>query len=632
MDAAPADSTPTSSSGTPGVTRVLIANRGEIAVRIIRACRELGIESVAIYSDADSGAAHVRLADHAVRVGPEDARQSYLDIDAVLAAAERSGADAVHPGYGFLSENADFVDRVVAAGLTFVGPSASAMRTLGDKARAKQAAASAEVPTVPEWDIDAVPADAFPVLVKATAGGGGRGMRRVDRPEDLADAIVSARREALAGFGDDTLIVEQLVTGARHVEVQLIADAHGNVRYVGDRDCSLQRRHQKVVEEAPAPGLSQSLRAAMGEATVRLAQAASYVNAGTAEFLVAPDGHYYFLELNARLQVEHPVTEEAFGIDLAQWQLRIARGEQLSFEQDDVAQCAHAIEARLYAEDPISFLPTGGELVELTLPSGADVRVDHGLTVGARVSLAYDPLLAKVIAIGSTRDEARRRLIAALRELSVLGAITNAALLLHALELPDFVAATHDIATLEANLLDASAVEPSAALVDAARAVNTTSGSTTGSTEAGDPFRAIGAWRQAGLSTAPSIVEPGDVARALDTQVTGTIHAVERGDDLWFSARGVTYHVPRSPIAASVAATGADTQGDHAELTAPMPGTVISALAAGDEVLAGQAIVVLEAMKMENSISAPFAGRVDRLAVKVGDLVAKGAVLAEVVR
>ncbi|MBC7461144.1 MAG: acetyl/propionyl-CoA carboxylase subunit alpha, partial [Thermoleophilia bacterium] len=533
------------------MTRVLIANRGEIAVRIVRACRGLGIESVAVYSDADAHAAHVRLADHAVRIGPEDARQSYLDIDAILAAAAASGADAVHPGYGFLSENADFVDRVVADGLTFIGPSASAMRTLGDKARAKQAAASANVPIVPEWDLDDVPADAFPVLVKAAAGGGGRGMRRVDRPADLAEAIVSARREALAGFGDDTLIVEQLVTGARHVEIQLLADAHGNARYVGDRDCSLQRRHQKVVEEAPAPGLPHALRMAMGEAAVRLAQAASYVNAGTAEFLVAPDGRFFFLELNARLQVEHPVTEEAFGIDLAQWQLRIARGERLTFEQDQLTQRAHAIEARLYAEDPVTFLPTGGELVELHLPSGSGVRVDHGLTVGARVSLAYDPLLAKVIATGPTRDDARRRLIEALQELSVLGAITNAALLLHALELPDFVAGTHDIATLESNLLDASAVEPSAALVAAARARISAPGIAE-DVATSDPFRAIGAWRQAGLATDVDAGEP------LDADATGQIRVTQRGDDLWFSADGVTYQVPRSPIATSIAAAGID--------------------------------------------------------------------------
>jgi acetyl/propionyl-CoA carboxylase alpha subunit len=376
------------SKAASGVTRLLIANRGEIAVRIIRAARALGIETVAIYSDADAGAMHVRMADHAVRIGPENARESYLDIERVIAAAAASGADSVHPGYGFLSENPAFVDACVEAGLTFVGPSAEAMRSLGDKARAKQVAAEASVPTVPEWDIDDVPADAFPVLVKAAAGGGGRGMRRVDRPEDLPGAIESARREALAGFGDDTLIVEKLVTGARHVEIQLLADAHDTQLYVGDRDCSLQRRHQKVVEEAPAPELPHTLRVAMGEAVVRLAKVAGYVNAGTAEFLVDRDGSFYFLELNARLQVEHPCTEEAFGIDLAQWQLRIARGERLTVEQASLVPHAHAIEARLYAEDPVTFLPTGGEIAQLHLPEREGVRVDHALLEGQRVSLA----------------------------------------------------------------------------------------------------------------------------------------------------------------------------------------------------------------------------------------------------
>ena len=620
----------TTADGSPGVTRVLVANRGEIAVRIMRACRELGIESVAVYSDADADAAHVRFADHAVHIGPEDARASYLDIDRVLEAAATSGADAVHPGYGFLSENATFVDRVVAAGLTFVGPSGDAMRALGDKARAKEAADRADVPTVPEWDIDEVPNDAFPVLVKAAAGGGGRGMRRVDTAEQLPAAIDSARREALAGFGDDTLIVERLVTGARHVEIQLIADAHGNVRYVGDRDCSLQRRHQKVVEEAPAPGLPQTLRMAMGEAAVRLAQEAGYVNAGTAEFLVDGHGRFYFLELNARLQVEHPVTEEAFGIDLAQWQLRIARGERLTFEQDEIVQQSHAIEARLYAEDPVSFLPTGGEIIALHLPSGADVRVDHGLTVGGRVSLAYDPLLAKLIATGPTRDAARRTLLAALRELSVLGAITNAALLQHALELPEFVAGTHDVATLEANLLDSTATEPDDAIVAAARA-ELAGRSRAAGDAAADPFRAVGAWRQHGLRDDADMEAARATAYRSD-EGGERLHVAERGDRLWFASGGITYEVPRSPIAALAAAGGGDDHGDTAALHAPMPGTVIQALEVGTDVSAGQAIVVLEAMKMENSISAPFAGRVERLDVRVGDLVAKGAVLAEVTR
>jgi acetyl-CoA/propionyl-CoA carboxylase biotin carboxyl carrier protein len=608
---------------TASVTRVLVANRGEIAVRIIRACHALGIEAVAVYSDADERAPHVLLADQAVRLGPEPARESYLDIDRVLEAARASGADAVHPGYGFLSENAAFVDRCVAAGLTFVGPSGDAMRALGDKARAKEVAARAKVPTVPEWAPDSVPDDAYPVLVKAAAGGGGRGMRRVDRAADLPGALESAAREAEAGFGDPTLIVEKLVSGARHVEVQLLADSHGTQLYVGDRDCSLQRRHQKVVEEAPAPGLPQPLRMAMGEATVRLAREAGYVNAGTAEFLVDPTGAYYFLELNARLQVEHPVSEEAFGIDLAQWQLRIARGERLDVVQEDLRVHAHAIEARVYAEDPVTFLPTGGEVVRVHLPERDGIRVDHALTEGARVSLAYDPLLAKVIATGGTREEARRRLLSALRELSLLGVITNCALLRHALELPEFASATHDTSTLESNLLDESVLEPPAELVAAARRQVTTAAGEDRTTGASDPFRAVGAWRQPGLAASSSQRAEGEEP---------AVRAVVRGDRLWLSSGGVTWDVPRSPIEQRGAAGGIDTAGDHAALTAPMPGTVIDAVAPGTEVVAGQPVVVLEAMKMENAIAAPFDGRVESVDCAVGDLVAKGAVLAEVVR
>jgi acetyl/propionyl-CoA carboxylase alpha subunit len=605
------------------VTRVLVANRGEIAVRIVRACRELGVESVAVFSDADARAPHVRLADRAVRIGPESARESYLDIDRVLAAAAEAGADAVHPGYGFLSENAEFVDRCVAAGLTFVGPSADAMRALGDKARAKEVAARANVPTVPEWAPDDVPADAYPVLVKAAAGGGGRGMRRVDRAEDLPGALESAAREAEAGFGDRVpsgrLIVEKLVTGARHVEVQLLADAHGNRLYVGDRDCSLQRRHQKVVEEAPAPGLPQQLRMAMGEATVRLAEAAGYENAGTAEFLVDRDGRFYFLELNARLQVEHPVTEEAFGIDLAQWQLRVARGERLTVAQDELRVHAHAIEARVYAEDPVTFLPTGGELAAVHLPERDGIRVDHALAEGARVSLAYDPLLAKVIATGGTREEARRRLLSALRELSILGAVTNVALLRHALELPQFQAAEHDTATLEANLLDGSALEPDPQAVLAARR-RATAGDAT------EPFRRLAGWRL------PEFAAPDSPGRVDIDDRFAAMRVAERGDRLWFSLDGVTFDVPRSPIATTGGPGSLDAAGDHAALTAPMPGTVIQAVEPGTEVAAGQPVVVLEAMKMENALAAPFDGRVERVECAVGDLVAKGAVLAEVVR
>lgn len=609
------------------VTRVLVANRGEIALRIIRACDALGIESVAIYSDADRTSLHVAAATQAVRIGPEDARESYLDVDRVLAAARESGADAVHPGYGFLSENAEFVERVVAAGLTFVGPSAAAMRALGDKARAKAIAADAQVPTIEEWAPDEVPDSAYPVLVKAAAGGGGRGMRRVDAASELPGALESARREALAGFGDDTLIVERLVTGARHVEVQLLADEHGTALYVGDRDCSLQRRHQKVIEEAPAPELPHGTRVAMGEATVRLARAASYSGAGTAEFLVESDGRFSFLELNARLQVEHPVTEEAFGIDLAQWQLRIARGEQLTVRQEQLSARAHSIEARVYAEDPVTFLPTGGELVQLELPSGSGIRVEHALHQGMLVSLAYDPMLAKVIATGSTREEARRRLIAALQRMVVLGTTTNVALLLHALELPTFVAATHDVATLEASPLDEASLEVPPAVLAAARSQRTRGSAHDPATGSRDPFLVGAGWRQAGLAAAGA-----DEARPASA-VAGRVVTAERGDRLWISCSGITWDVPRSTIAPAASTAGAaSTHGGHASLTAPMPGTVIKAALAGTTVSAGDTVVVLEAMKMENSISAPFDGTLEQVAVGVGDLVTKGTLLAELVR
>ena len=603
--------------GSGDVTRVLVANRGEIAVRIIRACHALGIEAVAVYSDADAQAPHVALADRAERLGPEPAHESYLDIDRVLAAAARSGADAVHPGYGFLSENADFVDRCVAAGLTFIGPSADAMRALGDKARAKAVALDADVPTVPEWAPDAVPADAYPVLVKAAAGGGGRGMRRVDAAADLPAALDSARREAHAGFGDDTLLVERLVEGARHVEVQLLADAHGTRLYVGDRDCSLQRRHQKVVEEAPAPGLSDETRRAMGEATVRLAAAANYVNAGTAEFLVAPDGSFYFLELNARLQVEHPVSEEAFGIDLAAWQLRIARGERLDVRQQDLVARGCAIEARVYAEDPVSFLPTGGDLLLVELPDAAGVRVDHALRTGARVSLAYDPLLAKVIATGPTREAARAALLQALRDTTLLGTTTNVALLQHALRLPDFVAATHDTATLERFPLTMEELDPSDAIVRAARR----HAARMSGTQAPGAFGALGRWRTS---------EPDASSLDVSDELQSRIRTVVRGDRLWAGYDGQTWELARDAVA-SEAAAGAGTAVDGAQtLVAPMPGTVIAVLAPGTDVELGDAVVVLEAMKMENAVSAPVRGRVESVRCAVGDLVARGAVLAEV--
>jgi acetyl/propionyl-CoA carboxylase alpha subunit len=592
--------------------RVLIANRGEIAVRIIRACHQLGIETVAVYSDADARAMHVQLADHAVHIGPAPAVESYLNIERVMEAVRSSGADAVHPGYGFLAENPAFAEAVVAAGATFIGPSAAAMRAVGDKAAAKQIAQAADVPTVPEWDVASVPADAFPVLIKASAGGGGRGMRVVERPDDMADAVASAAREAAAGFGDDTLLVERLVRHARHVEVQLLADAHGTVLYVGDRDCSLQRRHQKVVEEAPAFGLDSVTRTALGEAAVRIARAAGYENAGTAEFLVAPDGNWYFLELNARLQVEHPATELAFGIDLVTWQLRIARGEHLTIAQHNLRPVAHAIEARIYAEDPFSFLPTGGTIIEAHLPTGAGIRVDHAVEAGTTVSLNYDPMIAKVLATGPTREAAREALIHALRSTALPGVVTNIPLLLHSLELPAFIDESHHTGTLESAPLDDHLRAIPNHVERAARRAQFLSGQH-------NPFAMLHRWRAS--SATP----------ALPTAAESDVHITACGDTLWVCWRGHAWEIPRHTIDAAHAHATED-HGDRAALTAPMPGTVIRALEPGTMVRAGEPVVVLEAMKMENTIAAPFDGVVESVACSVGDLVTRGAVLAEVTR
>ncbi|MGH3672059.1 MAG: acetyl-CoA carboxylase biotin carboxylase subunit, partial [Pseudonocardiaceae bacterium] len=420
---------------------VLVANRGEIAVRVIRTLREMGIRSVAVYSDADAGARHVRDADQAVCIGPAPASLSYLSAERILDAAARTGAQAVHPGYGFLSENAAFARACTAAGLVFIGPPPGAIEAMGDKIRAKMTVATAGVPVVPGsesiGDDDAALASAaseigYPVLLKPAACGGGKGMRVVLRERDLAAAIAGARREAMGAFGDGTLLVEQLIATARHIEIQVLADAHGGVVHLGERECSLQRRHQKIIEEAPSVLLDAATRARMGTCAVAVARAVGYTGAGTVEFLV-PAGRpqeFSFLEMNTRLQVEHPVTELVTGLDLVEWQLRVAAGEPLGFTQDDVRLDGHAVEARIYAEDPSrGFLPTGGRVRHLREPTGTGVRVDSGLVAGDTVGSDYDPLLAKIIAHGPDRDTALRRLDAALAQTTILGLGTNVAFL-----------------------------------------------------------------------------------------------------------------------------------------------------------------------------------------------------------
>ena len=495
------------------IKRLLIANRGEIARRIIRACRELDIETVAVYSDADARAPHVGEADHAVHIGAAPARFSYLNIDAIIEAAVASHADAVHPGYGFLSERAPFARACETAGLIFVGPPASALEKMGSKTGARALMAGAKVPVVPgETPADqsdgALQAAAarvgFPVLIKPAAGGGGIGMKAVRDAAAFGDALAAARREASASFGNEAVYVERLIEQPRHVEIQVFADSHGNTVHIFERECSAQRRHQKVIEESPCPALSGSMRQRMGIAAVAAAKAVGYVNAGTCEFLLEGSGdaaQFYFLEMNTRLQVEHPVTESVTGIDLVNLQLRVASGEPLPFTQAGLSQRGHAIECRIYAEDPAQgFIPQAGPILLYSEPRGPGIRVDSGVQAGTEVSVHYDPMLAKLIVHGSTREVARRRAIMALREYAILGIRTNIPFLLQILEHPQFVKASIDTGFLDresATLVASIPRELPAAVLAAVqqhRAGARTPG-TSGTSGTPDPFVTLRAWR-----------------------------------------------------------------------------------------------------------------------------------------
>jgi acetyl-CoA/propionyl-CoA carboxylase biotin carboxyl carrier protein len=500
------------------IKRLLIANRGEIAVRIMRACRELGIESVAVYSEADARAPHVAAADYAVAIGPAAAVDSYLSIPRLLAAAHNIGADAIHPGYGFLSENASFAGACAAAGLTFVGPPADVIATMGSKIGARTLMQAAGVPVVPGETPDdqsdgglrrAVDRVGVPALIKASAGGGGKGMRRVRDVSEIDGAIQAARREAAAAFGDGTLYVERLVDHPRHVEVQVFADHHGRVVHLFERECSVQRRHQKVIEESPSPALTPGLRARMTTAAVTAATAAGYRNAGTIEFLLdgrGDDAPFYFLEMNTRLQVEHPVTEAVTGLDLVSAQLRVASGQHLPWPDDAISQRGHAIEARVYAEDPAQgFLPQAGRLLLYREPQLPGVRIDAGVAEGGEVSVFYDPMLAKVIALADTREAAIARLCAALRAYPILGIRTNIPFLLRILEHPRFRAGEVDTAFLEtagAALADVDDGEPPAfvraaiaAHVDGPAAADADRGRSGAAAAAADPWSSLRGWR-----------------------------------------------------------------------------------------------------------------------------------------
>ncbi|MFD5326686.1 biotin carboxylase N-terminal domain-containing protein [Streptomyces sp. NPDC127092] len=629
---------------------VLVANRGEIAVRVIRTLRELGVRSVAVYSDADADARHVREADTAVRIGPAPASQSYLSVPALLDAAARTGAQAVHPGYGFLAENAAFARACAEAGLVFIGPPAEAIALMGDKIRAKETVKAAGVPVVPgaaDPDIaDAARELGAPVLLKPSAGGGGKGMRLVRDLTVLEDEIAAARREARSSFGDDTLLVERWIDRPRHIEIQVLADAHGNVVHLGERECSLQRRHQKIIEEAPSVLLTPEIRAAMGAAAVEAARSCGYVGAGTVEFIV-PGGDpasYYFMEMNTRLQVEHPVTELVTGLDLVEWQLRVAAGEPLSFGQEDVRLDGWAIEARICAEDPSrGFLPSGGTVLSLNEPQGDGVRTDSGLAEGTEVSSLYDPMLSKVIVHAKDRPTALRKLRAALADTVALGVPTNAGFLRRLLAHPDVVSGELDTGLVER---DAESLVPQGVpeeVYAAAAAVRLDALAPAPREGWTDPFSVPSGWRLGGAPKplafpfrvpgaepvthgAPSGARVTD--RSVTVTVDGVTHRFHRAGD-WLGRDGDSWHVlDHDPVAAALSGArhgGADT------LAAPMPGTVtVVKVAVGDEVEAGQSLLVVEAMKMEHVISAPHAGTVTELDVTPGTTVAMDQVLAVV--
>jgi acetyl-CoA/propionyl-CoA carboxylase biotin carboxyl carrier protein len=647
---------------------VMVANRGEIAVRVIRTLRSLGIRAVAVYSDADVNSPHVAAADVGVRLGPAAAAQSYLSIANVITAARATGAEAIHPGYGFLSENTAFAAACADAGIIFVGPPAAAIEAMGDKIRAKQTVAKAGVPVVPGSDgaglsdeqlALAVQQVGYPVLLKPSAGGGGKGMRAVHRPEDLADAITSARREARGSFGDDTLLVERLITTPRHIEIQILADTHGNVIHLGERECSLQRRHQKIVEEAPSPLLTPQQRAAMGAAACDAARACGYTGAGTVEFIVAGDrpDDWFFMEMNTRLQVEHPVTEEVTGLDLVELQLRVAAGEPLPLTQQDVQLRGHAVEVRVYAEDPAAgFLPTGGRVLALHEPRDvAGIRVDSGIVKGGVVGSDYDPMLSKIIAHGADRAEALRRLDAALRRTVLLGLGTNISFLRELLADPDVQAGDLDTGLVGRRVDELAKADLPDDVVGVATGVALLDLEPVGDDV--DPFELPGGWRLGGPAwTTRRVVvaghDPIEVrsrGRSADAEVSieggepfristtadhrhtqGGVtrrYAIAHGDDgvIWVSRDGRSWAIREQE---ALEAAAEEASGAGGPVVSPMPGTVtVVEVSPGQQVTAGQRLVVVEAMKMEHVLTAPIDGTIGELRVRAGETVAKDAVL-----
>ncbi len=622
------------------IVSLLIANRGEIARRIIRTARRMGVRTIAVYSPADADAPHVREADEAVAIGPAPAAESYLVGETILGAARRSGAEAIHPGYGFLSENAGFAQSVIDAGLIWVGPAPAAIFAMGRKDAAKRLMADAGVPVTPGYlgddqDPSRLAAEAaligWPVLIKAVAGGGGKGIRRVDRAEDFAAALAGAQREAASAFGDDRVLLETFVARPRHIEVQVFGDAHGNIVHLFERDCSLQRRHQKVIEEAPAPGMDDVTRQGLCAAAIRAARAVDYQGAGTVEFIAdATAGlrtdRIWFMEMNTRLQVEHPVTEAVTGLDLVEWQLRVAAGEPLPLAQDEIRLSGHAIEARLYAEDPArGFLPSTGPLSHFRLP--ATVRVDSGFGQGDAIGPHYDPMIAKLIAHAASRDAAALALSEACKQVEVWPVRTNAAFLARCLSDPDFIAGRLDTGFIDARLQsltgDRSPTVAAGAVAAAAEALDGV-----GTAFPPSPWNSRGGatgFRLNGAAADSAALAVDGAPCALGFDFTAEGQALRAGDDdaVIFSA-GAAHVLRRRARPQEAAAAVSD-----GAVRAPMPGKIVSlTIAVGAAVKRGQALAALEAMKMEHVLTAPFDGIVAEIGVALGDQVAEGAMVA----
>jgi len=667
--------------------KILIANRGEIACRVIKTARRMGIRTVAVYSEADANARHVRLADEAVLLGPAAARESYLVADKIIDACKRTGAQAVHPGYGFLSENADFAEALAANGIAFIGPPASAIRAMGSKSEAKKLMGAAKVPLTPGYHgNDQTPAllhlaanrIGYPVLIKAAAGGGGKGMRLVDKAEDFPDALASCKREAASSFGNEHVLIEKYITRPRHIEIQVFADTQGNCVYLFERDCSVQRRHQKVLEEAPAPGMTLERRRQMGEAAVAAAKAVGYVGAGTVEFIANQDGSFYFMEMNTRLQVEHPVTEMITGQDLVEWQLRVAAGQPLQLAQEQLQIRGHALEARIYAEDAgKGFLPSTGRLIRLSPPAESlNVRVDSGVEEGDEITPFYDPMIAKLIVWDETRDGALARMRKALADYQVAGLTTNIDFLSRLVACPAFAGADLDTGLIERQkdfLFPAAQAVPRDALLvatvgellweqHAAKLAARSSG------DPWSPWHARDGWRM-NLSSARTIsfrapqevplgcdgdtlidarvryqrdqwqiTVAGTTTLARGKKLDGDRFAVELDDRRLIAGvvtvddkrsvflQGSTYTLLRDDPLHRVDAG----DGHGGGLTAPMPGKIVALLAqAGQKVDKGTPLLILEAMKMEHTITAPAAGVVKAFCYAAGEQVADGAALVE---